>query len=83
MVLEVLQPWIIQGGPWVLLSFGVYLVYTGKLVPKSSLDDWKNAYHAETKRNEILVDGMKELLIITKATDEFIKSAKSPPQRGR
>lgn len=56
-----LTPWVVQGGAVSLLAWGVWLLYTGRLVPRRVLDervaseaqradDWRAAYQREATR---------------------------------
>ena len=35
------------GGPWALVTLGVYLIYSGRLVPGRERDYWRTAFFAE------------------------------------
>lgn len=68
-----LGPWILQGGATGLVAWGVWMVFTGRLVPRRVLedamaserqraDDWRAAVQAERQRADLLDAQLRDIL---------------------
>lgn len=76
-------PIIAQGGPWALISFVVFLIVTGRLVPRISVDrevsaetrraeDWKAAALADRARADLRDDQIGEILAFVRRPREGV-----------
>jgi hypothetical protein len=78
----------IQGGAVMLLAATVWLVMTGRLVPRSTVEDaradrdgWRKTAEAEQEINRIRANQFDELLELARTTDQVIRALPQPGQR--
>lgn len=71
-----------------LVSLAIYMIYTGRLVPRRHLDDtrqdrdsWKQAYQTNEKTLVELSHQMGQLLEYAKTSDHLIRSIHSDPSK--
>jgi hypothetical protein len=80
-MLDVLAPWITNGGAVGLLAAVAWMVFTGRLVPRrvhdqavaserARGDDWRDAYRAEVARGETRDRQLGEILTFVRAPRE-------------
>lgn len=79
---------LVQGGAFALLMAVFWLVFTGRLVPRSQLDDaradrdmWREAHATEKKINEEYADLLAAQLESTRTIEAFMAALPPPPER--
>jgi hypothetical protein len=73
-------------GGWIT-AFGVTLyaarlVYTGKLVPRSTYDDQVKALEIERARNAVLMDQIGRMADSMETVERVVSALPAPPQQG-
>ncbi len=77
------------GGAVALLFATIWLIFTGRLVPRSAIDDvrqdrdgWRKAAEAEQEINRVQAGQLSELLELARTTDQVIRALPLRQPRG-
>ncbi len=72
---------VLQGGAVALLGATFWLVMTGRLVPRSTIEDiksdrdnWRLAHERVLETNRVQADQLNELLELSRTTSEVIRA---------
>lgn len=57
-----------------LLTFAIYRILTGKLVPRQAVDDWRNAYLKSEEANALLLQQNSALIEASKTTTRIVNA---------